>query len=520
MARGGKAMSVLAWAGLARQALACWGLAVSLCGAGRAGAQPVEGAPAQTIEPSMAMTPTPVPASASASASVSTTPATEPLSVREPPSYSGSLISLNFQNVEVRVLLQVLAEHSGFNIVASDSISGSLSLRLRNVPWDLALDTIVQARGLALRREGSVIWVAAKAELAARERQEQEGRQALQATESVRTQSFRLNYSRADEVARQLQAGVGAGRLLSARGSVLVEVRTNQLFVTDVAPRLALVQALVRQIDIPVRQVMIEARIVEAADSFGRSLGVRLGGRSSFNPAQSGHSLSGGQLGGTFFTPQPPNAAPPLPGTDFGIAGLNMVNLPAAGLNGVPAASLAVALFNASASRLLNLELSALEADGQGQVVASPRIVTADQVKAIIEQGTELPYQQSTSSGATALTFRKANLKLEVTPQITPEGGIILNVDVNKDSVGRSTPNGFAIDTKHIQTQVLVDNGGTVMIGGIYETLERDEEFRVPVLGSLPVLGALFRSRTKSLSKSELLVFITPQLLTDPQPLR
>jgi type IV pilus assembly protein PilQ len=247
---------------------------------------------------------------------------------------------------------------------------------------------------------------------------------------------------------------------------------------------------------------------------------VRLGGRPSSNLAQPGGSISGGQVGGAYLKPQIPTAGVPVLGRDYGIAGLDMVNLPAAGLNGVAAASLAVALFNSSASRLLNLELSALEAEGQGQVVASPRIVTADQVKAIIEQGTELPYQQSTSSGATALTFRKANLKLEVTPQITPEGGIILNVDVSKDSVGRSTPNGFAIDTKHVQTQVLVDNGGTVMIGGIYETLERNEEFRVPVLGSLPVLGALFRSRTKSLSKSELLVFITPKVLADVQPLR
>lgn len=517
-------MTHKAWVCLASQGLASWGLALWLCMPLLASAQPEGAADAQKSEPTNPLTAAPasaaVPEPTALPVTVLNAPASETLSERGPLLYSGSLISLNFQNVEVRALLQVLAEHSGFNIVASDSISGSLSLRLRDIPWDQALDTIVQLRGLASRREGSVIWVAAKAELAVRDRQALDVRQAIQAAEDVSTQSVRLNYARADEVARQLQAGVGAARLLSARGSVLVEVRTNQLFVTDIAPRLALILALVRKIDIPVRQVMIEARIVEAADSFGRSLGVRLGGRSSFNPAQSGHSLSGGQMGGTFFTPQPPTAIPPVPGSDFGIAGLNMVNLPAAGLNGVPAASLAVALFNASASRLLNLELSALEADGQGQVVASPRIVTADQVKAIIEQGTELPYQQSTSSGATALTFRKANLKLEVTPQITPEGGIILNVDVNKDSVGRSTPNGFAIDTKHVQTQVLVDNGGTVMIGGIYETLERQEELRVPVLGSLPVIGALFRSRTKSLSKSELLVFITPQLLADPQPLR
>lgn len=436
-----------------------------------------------------------------------------------PRSFTGASVSLNFQNVEVRTLLQLLAEHSGFNIVAADSVGGSMSLRLRDVPWDQALDAIVQARGLAARREGGVIWVAPRAELAARERQEVEGQQALQAVEAVRTRSFRLNYARADEVARLLQAGVG--RLLSARGSVVAEVRTNQLFVTDVAPRIAQVEALVRQVDIPVRQVMIEARIVEAADTFGRALGVRLGGRPAAQSANAATDrLSGSQAGGGYLAPQLPASGGPLAGRDYGIAGRDMVNLPAASLNGLPAATLAVSLFNASLTRVLNLELSALEADGKGQIVASPRIVTADQVKAIIEQGTELPYQQSTSSGATAVAFRKANLKLEVTPQITPEGGIILNVDVNKDSVGRSTPNGFAIDTKHVQTQVLVDNGGTVMIGGIFETLERDEETRVPLLGSLPGLGALFRSRAKTLSKSELLVFITPHLLADAQPVR
>jgi type IV pilus assembly protein PilQ len=294
------------------------------------------------------------------------------------------------------------------------------------------------------------------------------------------------------------------------------EVRTNQLFVTDVAARLAMVRRVIEQLDIPVRQVMIEARIVEAGDSFGRSIGARLGGRLAgrpANPAQSG--WSGGQVGGGYILPRQPETGEPLLGRDFGIAGADMVNLPAQALGGQPAGALALSLFNASLTRVLNLEISALEADGKGRVVASPRIVTADQVKAIIEQGTELPYQQAAGSGATSLTFRKANLKLEVTPQIAPDGRIILNVDINKDSVGRSTPNGFAIDTKHVQTQVRVDDGGTVMIGGIFETTEREDEARVPLLGSLPGVGALFRSRTRSLAKSELLVFLTPQVLVE-----
>ncbi|MEI7783035.1 MAG: type IV pilus secretin PilQ [Betaproteobacteria bacterium] len=446
-------------------------------------------------------------------------PGAAPPAVAAPPpkTYQGQLVSFNFQTVEVRTLLQLLAHFSGFNIIVSDGVTGSTSLRVRDLPWDQVLDIVVQSRGLTQRQEGSVIWVGTRAEQAARQRQELDGQQTLQTVEPVLTESFRLNYARADEVARQLQLGPAASRVLSVRGSVMPEARTNQLFVTDVAARIAMVRRVIEQLDIAVRQVVIEARIVEAGDSFGRSIGARLGGRLAgrpANPAQSG--WSGGQVGGGYIMPRQPDTGEALIGRDFGIAGSDLVNLPAQAQAGQPAAALAVSLFNASLTRVLNLEISALEADGKGKVVASPRIVTADQVKAIIEQGTELPYQQAAGSGATSLTFRKANLKLEVTPQIAPDGRIILNVDINKDSVGRSTPNGFAIDTKHVQTQVRVDDGGTVMIGGIFETVEREDEARVPMLGSLPGLGALFRSRTRSLAKSELLVFLTPQVLVDP----
>ena len=449
-------------------------------------------------------------------------PVQEPAATENPPAapltktYRGQLVSFNFQTVEVRTLLQLLAHFSGFNIIVSDGVSGSTSLRVQDLPWDQVLDIVVQSRGLTQRQEGSVIWVGTRAEQAARQRQELDGQQALQTVEQVQTASFRLNYARADEVARQLQIGPPASRVLSARGNVMPEVRTNQIFVTDVAARLAMVRRVIEQLDIPVRQVMIEARIVEAGDSFGRSIGARLGGRLAGRPANAAQSgWSGGQVGGGYILPRQPQAGEPLLGRDFGIAGADMVNLPAQALGGQPAGALALSLFNASLTRVLNLEISALEADGKGRVVASPRIVTADQVKAIIEQGTELPYQQAAGSGATSLTFRKANLKLEVTPQIAPDGRIILNVDINKDSVGRSTPNGFAIDTKHVQTQVRVDDGGTVMIGGIFETTEREDEARVPLLGSLPGVGALFRSRTRSLAKSELLVFLTPQVLVE-----
>jgi len=432
------------------------------------------------------------------------------------PGYSGEKLSLNFQNIEIRSLLQVIADFTNFNIVASDTVTGAVTLRLKDVPWDQALDIILQARGLGMRKTGNVLLIAPKDELAAKEKQELESRNAVQNLEQVRTQDFRLNYAKATEVALAISGTGGAAglnRILSPRGSVLSEARTNQLFVTDIPSRLELVQALIAKLDIPVRQVLIEARIVEASDSFGKSLGVRLGGQPF---TQKGISANTPGTADTQINAYGATA-------NIGSAGAtngNFFNLPGVGQNGFGAATFAISLFNASATRFLNLEISAAEADGKGKIVSSPRIVTADQVKALIEQGTELPYQQATSSGATSIAFRKANLKLEVTPQITPEGNIIMTVDVNKDSVGRSTANGFAIDTKHIQTQVLVENGGTVVIGGIYEQNDREDETKVPLLGDIPVLGNLFKQKTRTATKSELLVFITPKTLTNGAPLR
>ncbi len=421
------------------------------------------------------------------------------------PGYAGEKLSLNFQNIEIRSLLQVIADFTNFNIVTSDTVTGAVTLRLKDVPWDQVLDIILQAKGLGMRKTGNVLLIAPKDELAAKEKQDLESRNAIQSLEVLRTQDFKLNYAKAADIAASLigSGGPGATKILSARGSVISEPRTNQLFVTDVPSKLEQVQSLLAKLDIPVRQVLIEARIVEASDSFGKSLGVRLGGQP--------FSLNGGRnasFGSTYVS----GAA----GTTAG----DYVQLPGVGQNGYPAATFAVSLFNSSLTRLLNLEISAAEADGKGKIVSSPRIVTADQVKALIEQGTELPYQQATSSGATSIAFRKANLKLEVTPQITPEGNIILNVDVNKDSVGRATTNGFAIDTKHIQTQVLVENGGTVVIGGIFEQTDREDETKVPLLGDIPVLGNLFKTKTRTANKSELLVFITPRMLTSGTPLR
>lgn len=451
------------------------------------------------------------------------TPKVDPGKLTQGPGYNGQKLSLNFQNIEVRSLLQVIADFTNFNIITSDSVSGAVTLRLQDVPWDQALDIILQAKGLGMRKSGNVIWIAPKDEIIAKEKQERESNVALEGLEPVRTQSFQLNYTKAADVAVQLTAsgggsGAASARLLSPRGSVIAEPRTNQLFVTDIGSKLEQVQALISKLDIAVRQVLIEARIVEASDTFGKSLGVKLGGSDlrTVRGGDSGYALAGGTgriaFGGSY------NAVASTTGEANNVldtTNTQFVTLPAVGQNGYNPASLAISLFSSAANRFLNLEISALEADGKGKVVSSPRVVTADQVKALIEQGTELPYQQASSSGATAIAFRKANLKLEVTPQITPEGNIILDLDVTKDSVGQSTAAGFAINTKHIKTQVLVDNGGTVVIGGIFELNESDSVTKVPLLGDIPGLGNLFKTTSRSTNKQEMLVFITPKMISD-----
>ena len=371
--------------------------------------------------------------------------------------YAGEKLSLNFQNIEVRALLQVIADFTNFNVVTSDTVTGNVTLRLKDVPWDQALDIILQAKNLGLRKSGNVILIAPKDELNAKEKIELEAKQQIAALEPLRTQSFQLNYAKAEDIAKgitgQNTGGGGGGgtaaRILSPRGSVVFETRTNQLFVSDIPSKLDEIQALIAKIDIPVRQVLIESRLVVADESFGRSLGVRLGGSDlrGIRGGIPGYGLAGDTrvtVGGNL------NAVAGQTlqnGATVNFSDTNFVNLPASGQNGFNPATFALSLFGASANRFLNLEISALEADGKGKVVSSPRVVTADQQKALIEQGEELPYQVATSSGATSLQFRKANLKLEVTPQITPEGNVILDVDVTKDSVGRTTQAGFARST-------------------------------------------------------------------------
>jgi type IV pilus assembly protein PilQ len=443
----------------------------------------------------------------------------DPNKLSQGPGYTGEKLSLNFQNIEVRALLQVIADFTNFNVVTSDSVTGAVTLRLKDVPWDQALDIIMQAKGLGVRKTGNVLWIAPKDEIASKEKQELEAKAALQSLEPVRSQAFQLNYTKAADIATQLSSSTGQGqnatRLLSTRGSVIAEPRTNQVFVTDIPSKLEEIQALISKLDVPVRQVLIEARIVEASDTFGKSLGVRLGGADlrGVRGGDAGYNLFGNNriaFGGSY------SAAGKTTGAVEGQIDTNeasFINLPAVGQGGFNPASIGLSIFSAAANRFLFLELSALEADGKGKVVSSPRVVTADQTRALIEQGTELPYQVASASGATSIAFRKANLKLEVTPQITPEGNIILDLDVNKDSVGQSTAAGFAINTKHIKTQVLVENGGTVVIGGIFELNEVESEARVPLLADIPGVGNLFKQRQRTANKQELLVFITPKMI-------
>ena len=460
----------------------------------------------------------------------------DPNKISQGPGYQGEKLSLNFQNIEVRALLQVIADFTNFNVVTSDTVQGNVTLRLKDVPWDHALDIIMQAKGLGMRKSGNVLWIAPKEELATKEQVELESKKKIADLEPLRTQSFQLNYTKAEEVSRSLlgqtqTAGGGSSgssnnaRILSQRGTVLFEARTNQLFVSDIPSKLEEVSMMITKIDIPVRQVLIEARIVEADDKFGRALGVKLGAADlrGLRGGTPGYSVGGGNyvaIGGNYTntgiqTLQTPNTADSYNNTQF-------VNLPASttSISTASAATFALSLFSSTANRFLNLELSALEAEGKGKIVSSPRVITADQVKAIIEQGEELPYQVATSSGATSIQFKKASLKLEVIPQITPEGNVILDVDVNKDSRGDSTPAGPAIDTKHVKTQVLVENGGTVVIGGIFTQDERDEVNKVPLLGDVPYLGHLFKNTVRSSSRTELLVFITPKIVTDRSSVR
>jgi type IV pilus assembly protein PilQ len=422
---------------------------------------------------------------------------------------SEAKLKWNFQNIEIKALLQSLAEIGQHNLIVADGVVGQVSLHLRDMTWREALQVVVSSKGLVMTDKAGVLWISSPAVTA----------------ENLQTLAVPLKYAKALDIAQRLQAasagGTGAGgggsagavshRWMSAKGTVMAEPRTNQLFFLDTPAYLKQLQAVIQQLDVPVRQVLIEAKIVEAEEQFGKSLGTRLGGAyaASFAPP---FSASG----------RPVNMALGAQGlpTTGGVQPGYLVNLPAgpAGQALYTPPTFAVSLFNAGANQFLNLEISAMEADGKGRVVASPRVITADQTKALIEQGTELPYQVSNGNGAASISFRKANLKLEVTPQITPEGAVVLELDIAKDSVGQITTAGYAINTKHVKTQVLVDNGGTVVIGGILEAADKDDVAKVPGLGQLPGLGWLFKSQQLTQRKTEMLIFVTPRVLADAVP--
>jgi type IV pilus assembly protein PilQ len=416
--------------------------------------------------------------------------------------YQGEKLSLNFQNVDVRRLLQVIGEFTGMNMVVSDSVSGSITLILKDVPWDQALDIIMTQKGLDMRKNGNVILVAPRDEIATKEKLEYEAKQQINDLEPLRTESFQMNYVKGADVQKLLADPKQT--LLSKRGSALLDDRSNILFIQDTPSRIDEVRAMIAKIDIPVRQVMIEARIVEAGDSFAKNLGIRFSTGAALKTTDSN--------GNTIVT----NTSQAYINDPTKTGTVGSVNLPATPRAGT-AGTFALSLYNSDFSRYLSAEISALEADGRGKVISSPRVMTANQIEAIIEQGVEIPYQQATSSGATSVSFRKANLSLKVKPQITPDGKITMTLDINKDTPNTklSTGAGVAIDTKHVKTEVLVENGGTVVIGGIYTQNLSDNTQRIPFFGDLPYIGWLFKNREWIDDKTELLVFITPRIVAE-----
>ena len=419
--------------------------------------------------------------------------------------YTGQKLSLNFQNIEVRAVLQLIADFTGLNLVASDTVSGSLTLRLKNVPWDQALDIILKTKGLAMRQTGNVVLVAPSEEIAAREKLELEAQKQITELAPLQTEFVQINYARAGELAALIKAEENS--LLSERGNVTVDERTNTLLLRDTSDNIAQVRSLVSNLDVPVRQVLIESRIVIADDTFTKDLGVQFGVSRADTLDNSGHffALGGGLPGDTVF-------GDPAVITAFGTDDNEnfIVDLPLGG----PAAALKFAIGRLGSS-LLQLELQALQAEGRGEVLSNPRVITSNQQEALIEQGTEIPFQEATSSGATSTAFKKAVLSLRVTPQITPDDRIILDLSVTNDSVGQVFGGIPSIDTRELKTQVLVDNGETVVLGGIYQQTVRSDVTKVPVLGDIPYLGRLFRRVQDQDDKNELLIFVTPKIVKE-----
>jgi type IV pilus assembly protein PilQ len=468
--------------------------------------------------------------------------------------YAGEKLSLNFQRVDVRDVLKVIADFTGKNIVVSDSVSGSVTIGLKDVPWDQALDVIMKSKGLDMRVNGSVISIAPAEEFAAKEKAQLTADAERETLETLRTEVFSLRYQKAMDFRNMLlgggtstagsstssgmsmgtsTGGSSAGRMnriLSPRGSVTFDARTNTIFVQDTPKKLEEIQVIINKVDVPVKQVMIESRMVIASNTFSKALGARFGISQTGTPGSNTNLSIGGTLGNKATAYTAPTTAGGTGTYTLGTQGGTvqsatignyiissngqpdlMSNLPVTNAYG----GIALSLLKLSANLLLNLELSALEADSRGKVISSPRVTTANQQKARIAQGVEIPYQSATSSGATAVSFKKAELSLEVTPQITPDQKIIMDLDVRKDSRGETLPGGVAINTQNVQTQVLVGNGETVVLGGIYEQVSQKTTDKVPFFGDLPVVGYAFKRNTRQEDKTELLIFITPKVMDE-----
>jgi type IV pilus assembly protein PilQ len=443
-------------------------------------------------------------------------PSLKRVAADEKKEYTGERLTLNFQDIDVRSVLQLLADTSGQNIVVSDSVTGNLTLRLQNVPWDQALDIVLRTKGLDKRRQDNVIIIGPTAELAAREKAELAAHKEVQELAPVRTEFMQVNYAKVVDLAKLIRPAAGAaasgggGRnsMLSPRGSLSVDERTNTLLVQDTSENLADIRRLVQTLDVPVKQVLIEARIVIVSDTFERDLGAKLGITSA--TSANGSLLS---VSGTNVASDTVGAATGGPLT-APLASRYQVNLPAASVNG----SIGVSLL--SGTHLLDLELSAAQNEGKSEVISSPRIITANQKQATIMQGVEIPYQESASSGATTTQFKNAVLSLKVTPLITPDNRVVLDLDVSDDSVGAQVTSATggtvpSIDTRQIITQVLVNDGQTVVLGGILDTTKSFSANKVPFLADIPILGHLFKSTIRINNKTELLIFITPKILRE-----
>lgn len=425
--------------------------------------------------------------------------------------YSGEKLSLNFQNIEVRAVLQLIADFTGLNVVASDSVQGNITLRLKNVPWDQALDIILKTRGLGMRQSGNVVLIAPNQELAEREKRELEAKKQMVDLAPLRTEFYSINYAKAADIATILKEEKNS--ILTERGSVTIDTRTNTLMVLEAAEKQIEVAKLIEKLDVPIRQVMIESRIVIANDDFSKDIGVRSGVTYAAENGSNGVITTSGSGEGTdTMTGSAVNnltgTGQPYPIELPELDNRYNVNLP---VGNAPSIALGIL----GGDYLIDLELSALQTEGRGEVISNPRVVTSNQTEAVIEQGVQIPYQEASASGATSVSFKDAVLSLKVTPQITPDDRVHMQLEVNKDSVGGIYSGIPSIDTRSVKTEVLVDNGDTVVLGGIYETSSSTGESKVPLLGDIPLLGYLFRSKSSKENKAELLVFVTPKILKE-----